>query len=102
MLRRASWALLLTGCAVETPTQARNAIAYILNNWRRHRADARAPWRIDPYSSAEQFHGWETPHGYAPRGEPLPCVRATSWLLTDGWKRASPIRYDEIPGELSP
>jgi REP element-mobilizing transposase RayT len=86
---------------IKNPTQARNAIAYILNNWRRHRADARAAWRIDPYSSAEQFPGWATPHGYAARKEPLPCVRPTSWLLTDGWTRARPsrpIRFDEVPG----
>ena len=74
-------------------------IAYVLNNWRRHKNDARAPWRIDPYSSAEQFAGWKTPHGYGPRVEPLPCVRPTSWLLTDGWRRArDPIDLDEIPG----
>ena len=82
---------------ITSPTQARNAIAYILNNWRRHRNDVRAPWRIDPYSSAAQFHGWHTPHGHTHR-EPLPCVRPTSWLLTDGWTRAGPIRTDEIPG----
>jgi REP element-mobilizing transposase RayT len=86
---------------ITSPTQARNAISYVLNNWRRHRADARAPWRIDPYSSAEQFPGWATPHGYKPRAEPLPCVRPTSWLLTAGWLRAKPprpIRFDEVPG----
>jgi REP element-mobilizing transposase RayT len=83
---------------ITSPTQARNAIAYILNNWRRHRNDVRAPWRIDPYSSAEQFAGWKTPHGYATRREPLPCVGATTWLLTDGWSRAGPIRTDEVPG----
>jgi REP element-mobilizing transposase RayT len=83
---------------ITSPTQARHAIAYVLNNWRRHRNDARAPYRIDPYSSAEQFAGWKTPHGYAPRAEPLPCVRPTSWLLTDGWTRAGPISTDEVPG----
>ena len=83
---------------ITNPTQARNAISYILNNWRRHKNDLRAPWRIDPYSSAEQFAGWATPHGYQPRAEPLPCVRPTSWLLADGWRRARPIELDEIPG----
>ncbi len=77
--------------AITSPTQARNALAYILNNWRRHRNDPRAPYRIDPYSSAEQFFG-------GGRTEALPCVRATSWLLTDGWTRAGPIELDEIPG----
>ena len=78
---------------ITSPTQARNAIAYVLNNWRRHRNDLRAPYRIDPYSSAEQFYGGPS------RMEPLPCVRPTSWLLTDGWRRArDPIDLDEIPG----
>ena len=96
--RGAVFAFRYHATSITSPTQARNAIAYILNNWRRHKNDVRAPYRIDPYSSAEQFHGWETPHGYAPRPEPLPCVRATSWLLTDGWTRAGPVRTDEIPG----
>ena len=84
--------------AVTTPTQARNALAYILNNWRRHHADWRAPWRIDPYSSAWRFTGWSRPHGYPPPREPLPVVSPTAWLLTDGWKRAGPIHLHEVPG----
>ena len=83
--------------AITNPTQARNAIAYVLNNWRRHRNDTRAPYRIDPYSSADRFHGWETPHGHT-HPDPLPCIRPTTWLLTDGWTRAGPIRTDEVPG----
>jgi REP element-mobilizing transposase RayT len=83
---------------ITSPSQARNAIAYVLNNWRRHRNDARAPWRIDPYSSADGFRGWATPHGYAPRREPLPVSAPTAWLLTDGYARAAAIRTDEIPG----
>ena len=76
---------------ITSPAQARNALAYILNNWRRHKNDIRSPFRIDPYSSAEQFFG-------GARAEALPCVRATTWLLTDGWTRAGPIRLDEVPG----
>ena len=83
---------------IKNPTQARNAIAYILNNWRRHQNDRRAPWRIDPYSSAEQFPGWETARGDRERAEPLPCIRPTCWLLTEGWTRAGPITLDEVPG----
>jgi len=88
--------------AITSPAQARNAIAYVLNNWRRHRADARAPWRIDPYSSAAAFGGWSRPHGHAPPREPLPVVGATAWLLTDGWRRAGSIRIDEVPGPDPP
>jgi len=83
---------------IDTPTQARNALAYVLNNWRHHRADWRAPWRIDPFSSAWQFAGWSRPHRHAPPREPLPVARAAAWLLTDGWERAGPIHLDEVPG----
>jgi putative transposase len=84
--------------AVTSPTQARNALAYILNNWRHHRADAGAPWRIDPFSSAWQFGGWSRPHGYDAPREPLPVVPPTTWLLVDGWSRAGPIHLHEVPG----
>src|SRR5262245_48804439 len=84
--------------AITRPAQARNALAYILNNWRRHRADAHARWIVDPYSSAPSFTGWSRPHGHAPPREPLPVVSATAWLLTSGWRRAGPIDLDEIPG----
>jgi REP element-mobilizing transposase RayT len=83
---------------ITTPTQARNALSYILNNWRRHRADQGAPWRIDPYSSADAFAGWARPHRGAPRAQPLPVVRASTWLLTVGWTRARPIRWTDVPG----
>jgi REP element-mobilizing transposase RayT len=84
--------------AITTPTQARNAMSYALNNWRRHRADIHAPWRIDPYSSADAFRGWHVPHAYARRREPMPVARARTWLLRDGWRRAGPIHWIEIPG----
>jgi putative transposase len=82
---------------IKTPTQARNTLVYLFNNWKKHRVDG--PWRIDPWSSAAQFQGWATPHGYAPPREPLPVVSAQSWLLREGWARApgGRIRIDEIP-----
>jgi REP element-mobilizing transposase RayT len=83
---------------VTNPTQARNALAYVLNNWRHHRADASAPWRVDPFSSAWAFAGWSQPHGHQPPLEPLPVVAATSWLLREGWTRVGPIHLEEVPG----
>jgi putative transposase len=82
--------------AITTPTQARNEIAYVINNWLKHGADG--PWRIDPFSSAWQFDGWATAHGYAAPREPLPVVEARSWLLREGWRRGGPlIALDEVP-----
>src|SRR5579862_598049 len=81
---------------ITSPTQARNALSYILNDWPHHHHDARAPWRIDPYSSAEQFRGWATPLGYARRREPLPVAAPTAWLLqptaTRAPRRSAPTR----------
>jgi putative transposase len=82
---------------ITTPTQARNEFAYVLNNWLKHGVDG--PWRVDPFSSAWQFDGWATAHGYAPR-EPLPVGEARSWLLREGWQRGGPlIGLDEVPSE---
>jgi putative transposase len=85
---------------ITNPAQARSELAYVLNNWLRHRANVGRPWRIDPYSSAWQFNGWATPHGYGAPKDPLPVVSAQSWLLREGWMRAraGPIRLDEVPG----
>src|SRR5947209_9630607 len=59
---------------IRTPQQCRNAIRYVLNNWRRHREDfAGAPsnWTIDPFSTAISFRGWrELEH--RPGGWPIP------------------------------
>jgi putative transposase len=83
---------------IKTPTEARNTLVYLFNNWKKHRVDG--PWRIDPWSSAPMFGGWKTPHGHGPPREPLPVVSAQSWLLREGWVRGGGlIRLDEVPKE---
>ena len=77
---------------ITSPTQARNAISYIVNNWRHHRCDRYRDWRTDPYSSAHAL--WSLPQ----HAERLPVVRPATWLLTDGYKRGDPIHPDEVPG----
>ena len=89
---------------IDSPRQARNALAYVLNNWRRHGEHLREPahtWRIDPYSSAIAFRGfidrpehWELPASY----ERLPVCMPQTWLLRVGWARHGPIGIDELPG----
>jgi hypothetical protein len=88
--------------AITTPKQARNALAYVLNNWRRHR-EAPANARLDPYSSAIAFAGWrghEDRVGFAlPRGyEALAVSYPTVWLLRVGWRRHGSIDPRERPG----
>ena len=91
---------------ITSPKQARNALAYILNNWRRHREDLASSRtrtaHVDPYSSALSFTGWAgnptftLPDGYIP----LPVARAQTWLLTIGWQKHGPIGLRECPGPI--
>lgn len=88
-----------------TPTQVKNALAYVLHNWRKHREaplDAH-PRGCDPRSSAGYFNAWmlaESAHEKPPPRAPLdwgsgrgrategwgpPAAR--TWLLRKGWRR---------------
>jgi hypothetical protein len=89
---------------IANPRQARNALAYVLNNWRRHREDFGGERQraalLDPYASGVSFDGWrersewEIPTGY----EPLPVRPARTWLLRAGWRRGgAPISVHEVP-----
>lgn len=84
---------------VGTPRQARNVLAYVLGNWRRHNEDERSRAArfdaIDRYSSAAVFPGWLSPTGGQPSsgGEehhPLPVSPPRTWLLSTGWTKAGP------------
>jgi len=81
---------------LRTPREVRNAIAYVLNNARRHLAKLgrplpRAP-RIDPASSGRWFSGWR---GAVPHADDPPAVSSPrTWLLGVGWKRVGAIAVD--------
>jgi REP element-mobilizing transposase RayT len=90
-----------------SPRQTRNALAYVLNNWRRHREDERGLAQrtalLDPYSSAITFTGWADfrlttwPEGYVA----LPVTPPQTWLLATGWELARrPIRTSDTPGPI--
>jgi REP element-mobilizing transposase RayT len=91
---------------LQTPRQCRNAIRYVLNNFRRHREDfAGEPgrWKIDRFSSAISFAGWKelgpgNTWAIPPDYEPLPTASPTTWLLTIGWARHGLIGAFEVPG----
>ena len=95
---------------ITSPRQARHALSYIVNNWRKHQEDLRAPmseWTIDWFSSAVMFTGWAE-YGDEPflwRGpetyDPLIVYQPRTWLLREGWKKAGPISYHEIPSSKS-
>ena len=89
---------------ITSPRQARNALSYVLNNWRHHAEDSRTPATsdasIDPYSTAVWFDGWLEANAWlVPRRfEPLPEVAAKTWLLREGWRRAGgPISVHAVP-----
>ena len=91
---------------ITSPRQARHALSYVLNNWRKHQEDRAQPmstWRIDWFSSAVMFPGWSE-YGDAPflwRGpgtyDPLVVYQPRTWLLREGWKKSGSISCREVP-----
>ncbi len=78
-----------------TPREVRNALVYVLNNFRKHGAVACA---IDWCSSAPWFAGWKhRPPPMSPRRGEAPVAAAQTWLLRTGWLRHGPIAPDEAP-----
>jgi REP element-mobilizing transposase RayT len=82
---------------IATPTQARNALRYVLQNGKKHGAVPRAS--IDPCSSALAFDGWATPPSIPalPLHAAPPVAPPSVWLLTKGWRRLGLLRIDELP-----
>jgi REP element-mobilizing transposase RayT len=88
---------------ITTPRQMRCALAYVLNNWRRHREDLTTPGAenalIDPYSTAWAFGGWSD-LDEVPAWDRLPSAEPRSWLLRVGWRKHPLISVREVPGPL--
>ena len=93
---------------ITSPTQARHALSYVLNNWRKHREDcspATRGWKLDWFSSAAMFPGWREHHDDKALCEvhrdyePLVVVPPGSWLLREGWERAGTISVREVPSK---
>jgi putative transposase len=82
---------------IRNPTQARRALVYVLNNFRKHTEDKASvearTWKVDPFSTGALFAGWteregapllwKTPMTY----EPLVVYLPSSSLLQKGWLR---------------
>jgi hypothetical protein len=88
----AVWADRFHARALATPREVRNALVYVLQNWKKHEPGAAG---IDPRSSGEWFVGWR---------DVLPCVRGRSpvaaprtWLLRRGWWRHGRIDHADGP-----
>jgi REP-associated tyrosine transposase len=95
---------------LESPTQVRNAIRYVLLNARRHAAQVRGskpllgPVRLDPASSARWFEGWRwrpRDEDEAARASPPAVSRPRSWLLEFGWSlRRGGLDPSDVPGRV--
>jgi REP element-mobilizing transposase RayT len=93
---------------IDSPRQARNAISYVMNNWRRHRLDNgfhTRNWDVDYYSSGPTWRGWRELGDPSfvidmpPEYEPLPVALPRTWLLAKGYERGGrPISCKEVPG----
>lgn len=90
---------------LKTPTQVRNCIAYVLNNWRHHGENPEAlrrPWIVDPFSSAATFDGWKESEGrrlIVASGYDGPMVWwPKTWLLNEGWRNRGLISIYFVPG----
>jgi hypothetical protein len=76
---------------LRTPTEVRNALVYVLNNWKKHLPGANRG--IDGCSSGKWFAGWTDERPATP--SPLPAAR--EWLSIVGWRRRGLIRTSEAP-----
>jgi REP element-mobilizing transposase RayT len=91
---------------IDSVARTRNALSYVLNNWRKHRQDRSTrglyDGRIDPYSSGVYFLGWKertrADFTVPPDYEPPELGNAHGWLLTTGYARGRPISVYDVPG----
>jgi REP element-mobilizing transposase RayT len=87
---------------ITTERYAWNAIAYVLNNWRRHTKVApsqRGP--LDPYSSALSFAGWTVEFQVPADYKPLPVSPPRTGLLRSGWTMHGMIPPTHCPGPMN-
>jgi len=91
---------------ITSPRQARHTLAYVLNNFRKHREDQAEPmssWKLDWFSSAILFPGWAEYGDEAflwrgpPTYDPLLVYQPRTWLLREGWIKSGSISCREVP-----
>jgi putative transposase len=101
------WADRWHGRALTSPSEVRNALAYVLTNFRKHARRPPLPG-IDPYSSGAWFDGWcnwQPSSGRSPPFTQRPRWRSEgslvsapqSWLARTGWRRRGLVHLDEAP-----
>ena len=82
---------------LRTPREVRNALAYVLNNARKH--GLRLPQAMDVFTSGVWFDGWrERFEVTGLDGVERPVAqRARTWMLRFGWRRHGLLRLEEVP-----
>lgn len=103
------WADRWHGHALASPREVRNAVVYVLANFRKHARSA-VPPGIDPYSSGAWFTHFRGFHParhhplYASRPPPLgaadlgvPVSAPRTWLMTAGLARTQRVGLAEQP-----
>jgi hypothetical protein len=101
------WADRWHGRELVTPGQVRNALVYVLANFRKH---SRSPLTvgIDAFSSSRRFDGWRAfgAGSELPRAGPrfhdvmdrwVTVAPAETWLVRVGWRRHGLIHVAERP-----
>jgi REP element-mobilizing transposase RayT len=106
--RRGSfWADRWHGRALKSPREVRNALVYVLANFRKH-SSRPVPRGVDPCSSGPWFRGWLRAEArppplagrappVAPADEDIPVALPTTWLLREGFLKAGRVSLDEAP-----
>ncbi len=92
--------------SLRTPTEVRNALAYVLLNVRKHYKQKRGvapPVREDEASSARWFSGWKggrAPPAAQGRSDPREVAEPHTWMLRVGWRALGLIDPAELPGRV--
>ena len=79
---------------LHTPREARTAMVYVLQNWKKH---IRSASGVDGCSSGPWFEGWAEPP--PPAMAANPTMQARTWLGSRGWleKGGGKLAVDERP-----
>jgi REP element-mobilizing transposase RayT len=94
VLRRhgAVWGERFHSRTLATPREVRNALVYVLNNWRKHLARTDG---FDSRSSAAWFDGWRA---ILPTSAgSMPVASGRTWLARVGWRRHGLLAMCESP-----
>ncbi len=78
---------------IRNPKEVRAALLYVLRNALKHGEIRRG--EQDRYSSARYFDGFSKARLQAPPDKLI--VKATAWLLTQGWQTSGLIKAYEVP-----